>query len=92
MAAPTPLAEVNDLAGWLGESIAAGADTVRAGWALRMASALVRAEAGRTWLTEAGALDDPPEVAVLTTLAAAGRAYVNPDGGTVVSESLEDYN
>lgn len=90
MAAPTPLATVPDLSGWLGETIAPGDDTLRAGWALRMASALVRAEVGLTWLDEDGELDGVPEQATLVTLAVAARAHTSPDD-QVVQETVDDY-
>lgn len=91
MAAPTPIAAVSDLAEWLGEAISEDADVTRAGWALRMASALVRAEAGLTWLNDEGALDNPPETAVLVTLACAARGYKNPTGVSDVTEQIDDY-
>jgi hypothetical protein len=49
------------------------------------ASALVRAEAGRTWVVD-GALVDVPDVVVTVTLAVARRAFTNPD--MVESEAL----
>src|SRR5690606_12055733 len=84
---------VSELSEWLGEPITGDSETKRAGWALRMASALVRNESGRTWLDEDGELIDPlPEPIVLVTLSAAGRHFINPDAGIVVSESVDDYS
>lgn len=83
MSAPTPLAGVNDLAEWLGETIPEGsADAKRALLCLRMASALVRQEAGKTWLKAGGELDSPPDVAVTVTLYCAGRVYENRQAQT----------
>lgn len=65
-------------------------DEPRAEAALADASALVRDEAGKTWMTD-GELDaDIPDRIVSITLAAAKRAYVNPDG--VRSESIDGYS
>lgn len=65
-------------------------DSTRAEAALQDASALVRAEAGQTWVTD-GVLDaDVPDVIVMVTIAAAKRAFVNPDG--TASESIQDYS
>lgn len=79
MAAPATLAGVTELADWLGEPIAADtADSKRAEKCLRIASVLVREEAGRTWLTPDNTLDgDVPEAAVMVTLYCAGRVYDN---------------
>jgi len=83
MTAPLPLAGVDELAEWLGEDIADGSsDAKRALKCLRMASVLVRQEAGRTWLTEGGELDSPPEAAVMVTLYCAGRVYENREAQT----------
>ena len=91
MAGLPPLAEVRDLADWVGETIAP-ADR-RAGAVLRAASALVRAEAGRTWVGDDGELVDesliPDEVISITTQVA-GRAWSNPDGYS--SERIGDYS
>ena len=56
-----------------------GADLARAEAALEDASALVRDEAGRSWVDEDGAVTAPPAI-VTVTLKAARRAYVNPNG------------
>lgn len=83
MAAPKPLAGVSELAEWLGEDIAEGSvDGKRALQCLRMASVLVRQEAGRSWLTEGGELDSPPEAAVMVTLYCAGRVFENREAQT----------
>lgn len=77
MAART-LAEVEDLADWIGEPITSDADQKRAGMCLRIASALVRAESGKTW-------DDapnPPEVAFMVTLYCASRVFENREAET----------
>lgn len=90
MAALPSFATVAELADWLGESITAeSADNKRAEGALRMASALVRTETGKSWCDSSGVLlADLPDALGLVTLQAAGRAYVNPDGLT--SERVDD--
>lgn len=83
MAAPTPLAGVGELAEWLGEAIEQDtADWKRALMCLRMASALVRQEAGRSWPMSGGDNDTPPDVAVMVTLYCAGRVYENREAQT----------
>ena len=83
MATPTPLADVPDLADWLGETINSGtADHRRALLCLRVASVLVRNEAGKTWLTDTGALDSPPEAAVMVTVYCASRVFENREAQT----------
>jgi hypothetical protein len=82
------LVTVEELASWLGEAIAE--DDARATAVLRGASALVRSETGRAWLTAAdpAALDtdtpaideDALEVAQLVVKQAAGRLWRNPAG------------
>lgn len=92
MPTPTPLASADDLADWLGETIPAG-DSARAEWALRAASALVRRETGKTWLDDNGDLVDPlPDDVIVVTLACASRGFVNPQGASDVSESVDDYS
>jgi hypothetical protein len=74
----TPLASITDLH----DRVPGGIDqegTARAQAILEDASALIRAEAGKTWT------DDDPPVAVppvikTVCLSAARRAYLNPDG------------
>lgn len=83
MAAPTALAEVTDLADWIGEPIEpSSAEGKRAALCLRLASALVRKEAGRTWVKEDGTLDDPPEEAHMVTLYCASRVFDNREAQT----------
>jgi len=65
-------------------------DLARAQAALDDASALVRVEAGITWLNAADELFEVPDVAVAVTIAAARRAFVNPD--MIASESIQDYS
>lgn len=64
-------------------------DGARAEATLEDASALVRAEAGQTWVDDAGELTDVPDICVSITLAAAKRAFVNPD--MLRSEAIQDY-
>jgi hypothetical protein len=70
---------VTELADWIGEPIAAdSADGKRAVMCLRLASALVRHESGRTWLDDDGQLVTPvPEQAAMVTLYCASRVYDN---------------
>lgn len=83
MATPKPLAGVTELADWLGETITeASAEYKRALLCLRMASALVRTEASKTWLKPDGELDSPPESAVMVTLYSASRAFENREAQT----------
>ncbi len=66
-------------------------DYARAEAVLQDASALVRLEAGLTWVNVANQLAaDLPDVAVAVTVAAARRAFVNPD--MLASESIQDYS
>lgn len=74
------LATVEELGEWLGESITDAADVKRAELCLRAASALVRDEAGRTWLGEDGTLESVPEAAKLVTLYCASRVFDNREG------------
>lgn len=100
MAAPATLAGVDELADWIGEPIPENStESKRALLCLRIASALVRAESGRTWVGSDGLLiDDVPEDAVMVTLYCAGRVFDNreaqirggiddSDGGWKVDES-----
>ncbi|NOJ59754.1 hypothetical protein [Arthrobacter sp. 260] len=84
MAAPATLAGVEELADWLGEPIPNGtAESKRAVLCLRIASALVRKESGRTWTTDTGTLvADVPEDAVMVTLYCAGRVFDNRSAQT----------
>ena len=76
---PAPLAGVTELADWIGEPIdAESADGKRALMCLRLASALVRQESGRTWLEDDGQLVTPvPEQAVMVTVYCASRVFDN---------------
>lgn len=73
-----PLATVDDMETRLGKTIAAGVERDRAEALISDASTLVRHEAGRTWVDAEGDLDSPPDVAVMTALSAAIRAWYNP--------------
>lgn len=94
MALP-PLASVSDLSDWLGEPILGGsADAKRAEGVLRLASALVRRETGRTWTLpdDVDQLLDPlPDDVVLVTLACAARGYTNPRGVIDASTGVDDF-
>jgi len=78
------LAGVPALGDWLNETIAEDtADAKRALLCLRLASALVRDETGRSFLTADGALVDPvPDSVELVTLYCAGRVYDNREAQT----------
>lgn len=91
MAEPVTLASVDDLADWIGESIPdQSAEARRATMCLRAASALVRKESGRTWLTEAGELFDPlPEDVKMVTLYCASRVFDNRNAQT--RGGIDDY-
>lgn len=65
-------------------------DYARAQAALDDASSLVRTEASVTWVNAAGELFEVPDVAVTVAIAAARRAFVNPD--MIASESIQDYS
>lgn len=92
MAEPVTLADVFELADWIGESIPVNsAEERRAVMCLRAASALVRKESGRTWLTESGDLVNPlPEDVVMVTLYCASRVFDNRNAQT--RGGLDDYN
>ena len=66
------LASIEELSDWIGEPIETEADMKRAELCLRIASALVRSEAGRKW--DSG---DVPEAASMVTLYCASRVYEN---------------
>lgn len=85
------LAQVSALELRLGLEIGSlqGADLARAQAALEDASALVRAEAGKTWLDEDGLVTAPAQV-VTIVIKASLREYKNPDGFT--SEQMGDYS
>lgn len=65
------------------------ADETRAEALLEDASALVRSEAGVDWVDAGGELTDVPDIIRVTVLAAAKRAFINPDG--VTAEAIQDY-
>lgn len=65
-------------------------DRLRAEAALSDASTLVRSEAGQTWVDADNRLTEVPDAAVAVTIAAARRAFVNPD--MVASESIQDFS
>lgn len=81
------LAPVTDLEARLGldPDTLQDANLGRARAALADASALVRMEARRTWVDEAGTLTVVPDAIVRVVLGAAQRTYTNPDA--VVQES-----
>jgi hypothetical protein len=83
------LAALEDLAARIPGDISEE-DYARAEAALADASAMVRTEAGQTWVDAEGELADVPDVAVAVTIAAARRAFVNPE--MLASESIQDYS
>lgn len=89
MSLPVTLAEVEDLGDWIGEPIVSEVDRNRAEMCLRVASALVRRESGRTWLDDTGALSAVPEDATLVTLYCAGRVFDNRNAQT--RGGVDDY-
>lgn len=78
----TPLADLAALSARLGMALDEHeAEGERAQAALEDASALVRSESGKDWLDEHDDLVlDLPEIIAQVTLAAAYRAFRNPDG------------
>lgn len=72
------LAEVQDLADWLGEDLSG--DTTRVAAWLRGASALVRAAAKQTWVDDEGALTDVPDEIHTVVLQVTERKWRNPTG------------
>lgn len=85
------LATVEELSDWLSEPIPEGStDAKRAALCLRLASALVRKESGRTWLNEQGGLIEPlPDDVTMVTLYCASRVYDNREAQT--RGGLDDY-
>lgn len=83
------LASVADLQARLGRVFDVD-ETQQALALLDDASALVRDEAGRTWLDDSGALTEVPASIRAVVLRAAERAVRNPDGFR--SESAGDYS
>lgn len=91
MAEPETLATVDDLADWIGETIVdSSVEGRRAAMCLRLASALVRSESGRTWLADTGQLEEVPEAAKMVTLYCASRVYDNRNAQ--IQGGLDDYN
>lgn len=86
------LTTVEELADWIGTPIVADTpDYRRAEQCLRIASALVRTEAGKTWLDPDGMLLQViDENAVMVTLYCAGRVFDNREGMT--REGIDDYS
>lgn len=84
-----PVAELERRLG-LAAGALTGSDLTRAEVSLDDASALVRDEAGKTWVAEDGVTITAPAVVVTVVLAAALRAYRNPDG--YQGESVGDYS
>jgi len=87
MATLPPLVTLEELGTWVGEDLA---DNEQAAMVLAAASALVRAEARRTWVDDGGALAEVPEQVRTITLESAGRRWRNPEGYT--GETDGDYN
>lgn len=73
-----PLATVEDMETRLGKAIPVGTERDRAQALIADASTLVRHEVGRTWVDAEGELQDVPDVAAMTALSAAIRAWYNP--------------
>lgn len=79
MALP-PLAQVSDLAAWVGEEIPS--TDPRAGAVLSAASSIVRAYVAQTWADEGAVI---PDVVTAVVVQMAARVWVNPDGLTSVT-------
>lgn len=79
------LAEVQDLSDWIGEPIESDEDSKRATMCLRIASALVRTEANKSWDDE----KQIPEAAVMVTLYCASRVYENREAEN--STGIDDW-
>lgn len=86
MATQPPLAEVSDLAAWVGQDIPDS--DPRAGAVLSAASTLVRAEADPDVAAEWAMTTAPDEVSMVVVQVAA-RVWLNPTG--MVAESVDDY-
>lgn len=85
-----PLASLVEFSRRQGRVLAVGEpDGARAVAALADASALVRAEAGRTWVADDGQLEAVPGDITAVVMQAARRGWANPQGYT--SETLADY-
>lgn len=85
MALP-PLVTLAEFGTWVGEDLTGDQ---QAAMILDAASALVRAEARRTWTDDSGTLVDVPEQVRTITLEVAARRWRNPEGYT--SETDGDY-
>lgn len=85
MALP-PLVTLTEFGVWVGDDLAGDQ---QAEMVLASASALVRAEARRTWTTEDGQLSDVPDQVRTIVLEVAARRWRNPEGYT--SETDGDY-
>ena len=83
----TPLASLTNLGLRLGVTLT-GSDAERGTAALDDASALIRAEAAQDWVDDEGDLAAVPAIVESVALAAAYRAFRNPDG--VSQTSLGD--
>lgn len=77
MALP-PLAEVSDLADWVGRTISD--DDPRAGAVLSAASALVRSFVGLTWVDDTESLTEVPDSVAAIVVQVAARVWHNPSG------------
>ena len=66
-----------------------GADLARAEADLADASALIRAEAGKTWVDADGVTITAPEVVVTVCVRAAKRSFQNPED--LIGENVGDY-
>lgn len=86
MASLPPLVTLADFGTWVGEDLTGDQ---QAAMILDAASALVRAEARRTWTDDSGTLVDVPEQVRTITLEVAARRWRNPEGYT--SETDGDY-
>lgn len=89
MALPA-FATVEDLSGWIGESITDSNDILRAQGVLRLASSLVRRETHKTWMADDGStlVAQIPEELQLVTCAVAARGYTNPEAAT--GDAIDD--
>lgn len=87
----SPLATVLELSDWIGEPInESSADGRRAEGVLRLASALVRAYSGATWIPEGGTAPvDVPDGVSDVVLQVAARGYTNPESWS--NEAVDDW-
>lgn len=84
-------ATIDDLAARTPGGSITSTDEPRAQAALDDASAKIRAEAGLSWVDDGGdVVEDLPDIIVVVCLAAALRAFVNPEG--LVGESIGTYS